>query len=252
MREISLYLFSSIFIIGVPIYLFLRSKMNSNKYDFDEFNKKTVLKVTFIIFLLNLISLVFVYYHYYFIFNETKFYLTKIFTIIIIIFLASAFFGAGMYVTSIVIKSFSLPKLQKNKEYKIQSIAEKLFHGILGHTFVFLSWITVFSLLGYFEFSNNIIFIDNNLFLIIAGFILGIGLSLSQIIVDTYFYTFIGVVLQFFIFFILVNITRANIFSMIMPSYMYGFYFGAILTDLLFFIYLIITKQNIHFDREKY
>lgn len=123
---------------GIPLYLYFRKKMSQRKIKYIKVEKRVV-KLTLINIILTLIITVQLLGIFINVLLRKNSYDMP--TIILSIFFITTgyliFYGAGMYITSIVIEDYVKSAFEKNKSLFIPLQVIKLFHGPLSHILLY-------------------------------------------------------------------------------------------------------------------
>lgn len=154
LHEFLLIFLTGAFILFAPVYIFFRVKMLKNP-DHGGFTHKRIMKATFInvvlniavylIFLSMLISVV----------GKQEVLNTQIWILItfFLIITGLTFYGNGIYITSIVIETFTPKALRRFKLFKTQFIATHLYHGPISHVLIYSGYVLAILLLSIIEIS---------------------------------------------------------------------------------------------------
>lgn len=114
----------------------------------------------------------------------------------------ATFYGNGIYITSIILEAYTLPQVQRIREYRTQFIATHLFHGPISHVLIYSGWPIAMFFLSLLELGGS----DVNypvLILSIGGMATAIAYSFGQIYNHTYQFqmltnTILGIALLIF------------------------------------------------------
>jgi hypothetical protein len=112
------------------------------------------------------------------------------------------FYGCGIYITSIVLEAYTLPRLKKQNAFKTQFIATRLFHGPISHFLIYSGFIFAFFLLAILELFSPFVMEPHPL-VSLLGLPIGIIYALAQIYNKTYRYQLVVSLFCLFIFLIL-------------------------------------------------
>lgn len=240
-----------VYSVGFPFYNRYRSKMKAKVTQ--KFSTIKIFKHVAINQVLNLFILLFLFSNLEWMLRGSLDHGTNVlFLILFITSISTASFGSGMYVTSIIIDSYTLPRLRKYVEFKVQFIAEHLFHGVLSHSLVYCSYISSFLFLSLYEISIPLRLSDSNNLLLFAGMVFGFAFAVSQIQIDTHLYPFMAAVIACIIMAIVVKGFQINVLDFRFSSYYLGFLTGEILTNIVNFLNIFHSGRNIYFDRKKF
>lgn len=233
--EVLLFILTATLILGVPFYEFFRKRMVSSERQI--FSRRRVVKVTiinlglniavYLIFLAMLIILLLKI-------QEINYQIILV-SITFLIVTGLAFYGNGIYITSIVIEAFTLPELKKLNSFKIQFVATHLFHGPISHILIYSSYIIALFLLGLLDIltgKGSLIFIP---YLMICGIVTGIMHALGQILNGTIPYQFLTSVILFILFLFFIYFKGSSLFGFSVASYFFSFSVAFLLSGLLYF-----------------
>lgn len=176
--------------VGVPLYILFRDKMGKELANNLNFSRRRVFKLTAINLTLNsLIGLVLLgmFLNLLILFNSFSIYHIAL-ALLFFVSAGTTFYGNGIYITSIILEAYTLPQLQRIKEFKTQFIATHLFHGPISHVLIYSGWPIAMFFLSLLELTS---LQDTNFpggLLIIGGMATAIAYSVGQIYNHTYLY----------------------------------------------------------------
>jgi len=190
-------------LFGAPIYIFFRKKMLQNPAE-NGFNKRRVFKIVAINIILNITaSLTFILILVSMLSGQWFIGLNKsilIITIIYLIIIGLCSYGNGMYITSVVIETFTPPALRGKKSFKTQFIATHLFHGPISHILIYSGYIIVLFLLGVIDFDMGNTTSLLPWIMVICGLCAGVIYSAAQNFNGTILYQWITALITGVIF----------------------------------------------------
>lgn len=205
LNSIILLIFSLGITVGTPIYIFFREKMGNRTIQTSDFSKQRVFKLTTINFFLNGLAglvLLGILLNLLAVIESFEIY-QNVLALLFLVSAGATYYGNGIYITSIMLEAYTLPQLQKIKEFETQFIATHLFHGPISHFLIYSGWPLAMFFLALLELTS---LQPTNLFgflLIIGGITTAITYSIGQIYNHTYPYQMItnavlGIILLLF------------------------------------------------------
>ncbi len=194
LEETLLLLFTIAFVIGGPLYIFLREKMTKKPLAQRKHTSRRIIKLTAINLVLNLsVALYFSFFLFLILQRPGIQYSLQLYCemLLYLIIIWVTFYGNGIYITTIMLEDFTLPELRDTRSYKTQYIATRLFHGPISHILIFSGWILVFLILAVLDVSLQVPNGTTNWqVLLMAGSITGFFVAFSNIANGTAVYQF--------------------------------------------------------------
>lgn len=206
--------------LGVPLYLYFREKMLLKKSKIN-YTRKRIIKLTLVnIFLTLFVTMQLLGVLIGILLRDSSYTVQAIFlSSLFILVICLVFYGAGMYISSIVIEAYTSPILRKHKSFLTQYAATQLFHGPASHILVYGGCVIALFVLSILDLAR-----PNQTDALTAPIIIGLGMltgiffTASQIYNKTYLYQLIVVSICISLLSLLsfnknINITFTPIFS---------------------------------------
>lgn len=207
-QETLLIVFSLTSCLGIPCYLYFRNSMVKDQGTKNVgYSGRRVLKLTAINLAINFGGATFLLL----LFADIFFRVSSISSAVVLnasLFLgmlALAFYGSGIYITSIVLEAFTLPQLRQSTKFKTQFIATHLFHGPISHIFIFSGYQVALFILALMDIAFTLTPVTVPVFVLAAGFVSGILFAVAQIYNGTAPYQFITGVILLILFGVIVG-----------------------------------------------
>lgn len=247
LENIVLSVLSFVLILGTPIYVYYRNRMvESATTKTSGYTKFRVVRLTLFnitatmtfcgLFMLLYLSIV----NFTFPQDLTSF----ILSFLLFTTLGLCFYGAGIYITSIVLEAFTLPNLKKITSYKTQFIATHLFHGPISHVLVYSGFIFALLILSLLEFSTTGTVASE--ILLILAIPTGIMYAFAQIYNQTYPYQLVTAIFSLAALLIYKSISLKPFGAV--GSYFLVFDICLVIT---LFVYFVYQEADLFFRRKK-
>lgn len=245
LHELILILITIGLVVGAPVYIFFRKKMLRNPAE-SGFNKRRVFKVVTINIVLNIIAyLTFILILVSMLSSQLFIGLNKSIWIIAIIYLAIiglCSYGNGMYITSVIIETFTPSDLREKKSFKTQFIATHLFHGPISHILIYSGYIIALFLLSMIDFGLGNTTSLPLWIMIICGLCGGVFYSAAQNFNGTILYQWITSLITFVIFISAFFIEiMTSLFDYSLATFFFSFSLAFLITSSA---YLILRKKR--------
>lgn len=245
-QEISLLLLSFEFVFGMPIFFYFRYRMSHNPNP-EDFYRKRLFKLIFISFFIHTSIYLTFMLIFFSILDSGNFILNPLFIILSAVFAAmggATYFGGGMYITSVVMETFTLPELRKHPSFKTQFIINNLFHGPISHIFIFSPYIVGLTMLAVMDlvFKPSVIVIPS--IVLLTGIMLGFAFAVAQVLNHTAPYQGVTGVLCLLTFLIFEKIENWQVGNSALGVYLLGFLIS-FLSTLLLSALIIWKNKNI-------
>jgi hypothetical protein len=251
LHEILLFIITFLVVFLTPAYIHFRNNMVKEVKP-KAFTRKRIIKVTLINMLLILgvnslsqlllFSMIFIKPDGFV--NSSVFFLTGLF------FLVSGFtfYGSGIYISSIMMESYTRPSVMKSHSFKTQFIATHLFHGPISHVLIYSGLIINYFILSTIDFATGSTPIISKLLLSIAGIILGGFYSMAQVYNRTIMYQFITALLSLGAYYIVIIVNEINITDFSFGIFYSTFLLSFIISGIFYLIHYKITKPKYQFN----
>ena len=257
--EFLLVFLSISYVVGTPAYIFFRNRMGKKKGNTHpiRFPKAKVFKVTAI----NILLVILVSTNFFALLLSVLlrgFLPTPGIVLAISLFVATtcmAFYGSGIYTTSIVLEGYTLPELRDIKAFKTQFIATHLFHGPISHILIYSGF--QFGLLA-LSYLDTVIPIRHRLttpILLLAalGTLLGFIFALSQIYNRTHPYQLISGIICLSGLAILMAMQTGVIFREPLFIFSLGFFISFCLSLSMYIVgRMYFYKEKVDWDASGY
>ncbi|MBI2103606.1 hypothetical protein HYT59_01220 [Candidatus Woesebacteria bacterium] len=235
---ILLFILTVAIALGAPSYMFYRQKMVELSSG-ENHTKKRVLKLTIVNVFLNLfvaalfLALFFLVISQAISVNQIIIFLSILFFLTMFL----TFYGNGIYITAIVLESYTLQGLKRSTSYGTQFIATHLFHGPISHILVYSGWLLVIFTLSLLEVFVSTEFYQGLMFLtLILGTIAGLVYALGQIYNRTARFQFITGLVCLVFFVLVLAILDIPFLRLPLVSYFFGLILSFNLTLLVYFL----------------
>jgi len=236
LQQLSIFVLSLEIIFGTPVYIFFRNKMTKGAYDVKTgYSQSKVFKLTTI----NMLIMMSAYLPFLFALIGILNYQIPHEPVSMLLFLGFLittgliFYGCGIYITSIVLEAFTLPKLRNASGFKTQFIATHLFHGPTSHFLIYSGAIFSLFILALLEYILGSQHAVNNA-LVFLSLPVGLFYAFAQIYNNTYFYQLATSLISLIAFLVLVSLDHGESKLGTVGMYYIFFSFGLILTLIAF------------------
>jgi len=191
------------------------------------FSRKRLFKLLFISIFVNTAIYIIFMLIFFSILARNNFILSPLLIILSAIFATAGgvtYFGSGMYITSIIMETFTLPELRKHPSFKTQFVINNLFHGPISHIFIYSSLIIGLTILAIMDLvfkPSSVVPIPD--IIAVAGILLGFTFAVAQVKNGTAPYQGVTGALCLLIFLILGKIENWQFGSSAVGIYLLGF-----------------------------
>lgn len=158
LKEVSLFGVTFSILVYTPLYFYFRDKRMQQRPKNSKFHpsKKRIIKLTVFNIISNVIANAQLASLLAVILVNTKVFSTQIwvFSILFLFCVGLTLYGAGIYITSIVLKAYTIPELTKSEFFRSQLVAMNLFHHPISHILMYSGWIVAFLILCFIDISS--------------------------------------------------------------------------------------------------
>lgn len=245
--EILLTVFTISFLFGVPIYTLFRKRM-TRKVRTRKVVRNEIWRVTILILFLT-ISVACIFFLLLFsIYSRDKSVLDTniILVLAFIICVLAALFGAGIYVTSIVLEYYTIDGLRDEKEFNTQFYATHLFHGPVSHLLIYqgMLWSVFFlSLIDILHSGDNLLILSPYL-LVFMGIVAGVLFCVSQITNGTEPYHIVPIFLAFVFYVFIIIILQLSLENAPLGLFFAGMITSSVVFFVIYCVYLLLDKKR--------
>lgn len=224
--------------VGAPLYILFRDKMGKRLAQVSNYSRRRVFKLTVINLTLNILvgSILIGMFLNLLMLSKAFGFFQIVCSLLFFISAGATFYGNGIYITSIVLEAYTLPQIQRVKEFKTQFIATHLFHGPISHVLIYSGWPVAMFFLALLEHLSLTGFLYPKYLLIVGAMTTAVAYSIGQIYNHTAPYqmitnTILGIVL----------FTRFLSIQILGPIYIYSMVF-TITSGLVLWGYTIVQS----------
>lgn len=187
LQEISLVSLSGLFTIASPAFLYYRKRMSKHAKP-ETYSKKRILEFT--TFNMTITSVAYFGFMLVFLGIITKPNIVINIPLILLsaFFLLAAgvtFYGCGIYITSVIIDTFTPKHFRKLPYLRRQTVATDMFHGPISHVIMFSSFIIAAALLSILDLMTGPTLDSIPRLLLVSGAIMGLSMGYAQIVNGT-------------------------------------------------------------------
>lgn len=230
--ELLVILFSLIYCVAIPVYLLYREKMTgsgildyfagffpkqyqrlslNNHKRKQDYGKKRILKLTAFNLLGNSVLAAFAVLVL-LIINPIYSPLSWGLILVTFFLICLTYYGAGIYITTIVIEAYTKISLRRIYSFKTQFLGISLFHGAVSHFFVCAGWIGVIAVLGIMDFLVGVPkTVQSPILVIGCGAAFALFTSIGQVVNKTAMVQLFSATITYLIFFAVLILTSSQL-----------------------------------------
>lgn len=216
---------SGAFALAAPTFLYYRKRMSKNSKP-ENYSKRRILEFTGF----NMAVTSVAYFGFMLVFLGIITKPSVVFTIPLVLlsafFLLAAaitFYGCGIYITSVIIDTYTPRQLRKIPHLRRQTLATNMFHGPISHIIMFSGFIIAAALLSILDLMTGPTLESIPRLLLISGAIMGLSMGYAQIVNGTAPYHTITGIISVIALVILDRIEGWKFTASPMGIYMIGF-----------------------------